>query len=119
MKLVKMSPVVAEENPKNIYKLVGEFNNEYGGDDESIMLSQNENDILKMVKLYQSYKDGLDVYWNKYCNGDSNVMEKLFKDAEVEDPEWPSVEDQYNMLEDFYITWFDENGKEFHVEIEK
>jgi hypothetical protein len=120
--LVIGKPVTPTDNPTSKFQLTAEFNNEYGGNGEIVKLSTNQEQIIQIAGLYQSYRDGLKANWNKYCNCDDDIMNELAENAgDIELCEvWTSDNGgEYNMLEDFWIVWFDENGIEYEVSIKE
>lgn len=121
MKIKTTTKVQAEETPTDAYRIYAEFDNEYGGGHEIEVISKKEDYVIAAYKLYKSYEDGLAENWNKYCNGESVVMNELAKEARLEVDSlcelWQENEGGYNMLESFSITYYDENGIEWETEI--
>jgi len=117
------------ETPKSTYQLTVNFDDA----DESIILTNDIDEISNLMDAYDAYKKGLRENWNKWCNPEPYQIKDLLQEFGVigNDTDQYDIPDYgYWMWSEEYpdpmarfssytLTYWDENGLEWKTEVER
>ena len=119
-----------KKNPTSQYQLRVTFDDA----PDIVRLGISPEEIEKILPAYDAFIERLGKDWNTWCNPESYQIKDLFEELEIieEDevseydfPEygyWAWSEeypDPYARVDGYVITYWDENGIEWHTEVQK
>ncbi len=119
-----------EENPTLQYQLTINFDDA----DDIVRLGITPEEIEKILPVYDAYMKRLGGDWNTWCNPEPHEIKELFEEFNVTEEDEVGVYDfpayeywawsteysgPYARVDGYNITYWDENGVEWHAEVQK